>query len=533
MKPVVKLETLLLRVGGSLDFFIGSAVVEVLKAINPDSVKPSNLTGLVIKSVETHSMLQDPRTRNVIINAMRPNEAEKFAHWIGVKEWEDVYYKLSHVRFTKAVIKRALEFFGEKYHEEATHMAATHSKVEPPRPLFPHQLKTVEEVRKKLVQEPHRALLHMPTGSGKTISAIRLILTDLLENSSGLVIWLAHSEELCEQAMQEFQQTWKYAGDRPIDTYRFYGRHSLDLLKIKNGFVVASLLKMLVAAKNDIKFLSDIAQKTRIVVIDEAHQSTAQKFSVVIEELTQNKNTRLLGLSATPGRKSDPEDPANIHLAKFFRNRKIVLNTGNKNPVKFLVANKYLAQPKFKKISYGGNRLSNKDILAIEENFDIPKHILVKLSMHVVRNLEIINEIIRLAKTHKKIIVFASEVEHAKSISQVLSAQKYNSHYITSKTPHNIRSAILRDYRFNNTQMILCNYGILTTGFDAPKTSAVVIARPTKSHVLYAQMVGRGIRGTRAGGNNKCEISTIVDSEIVEFAELADIFTQWDVAWNE
>ena len=57
--------------------------------------------------------------------------------------------------------------------------------------------------------------------------------------------------------------------------------------------------------------------------------------------------------------------------------------------------------------------------------------------------------------------------------------------------------------------MIVVNYGVLTTGFDAPAISAAVIARPTRSLVLYSQMIGRATRGTRAGGNAEAEIVTV------------------------
>ena len=80
--------------------------------------------------------------------------------------------------------------------------------------------------------------------------------------------------------------------------------------------------------------------------------------------------------------------------------------------------------------------------------------------------------------------------------------------------------------------MILCNFGILTTGFDAPRTSAVVIARPTKSYVLYAQMVGRGIRGPKAGGNMSCEVATVIDEDIQEFINIERIFTRWEGSWD-
>ena len=80
---------------------------------------------------------------------------------------------------------------------------------------------------------------------------------------------------------------------------------------------------------------------------------------------------------------------------------------------------------------------------------------------------------------------------------------------------------------------VLCNYGVLTTGFDAPRTSAVLIARPTKSLVLYSQMVGRGIRGVRAGGNDSAEIVTIIDQGLPGFGNMAEAFTNWeDTGWD-
>jgi len=59
---------------------------------------------------------------------------------------------------------------------------------------------------------------------------------------------------------------------------------------------------------------------------------------------------------------------------------------------------------------------------------------------------------------------------------------------------------------------ILVNYGVLTTGFDAPSIEAVIIARPTTSVVLYSQMLGRGLRGTKMGGTKDCTIIDVNDN---------------------
>ena len=58
----------------------------------------------------------------------------------------------------------------------------------------------------------------------------------------------------------------------------------------------------------------------------------------------------------------------------------------------------------------------------------------------------------------------------------------------------------------------LFNYGVLTTGFDAPKTRNIVICRPINSNILYEQIVGRGIRGTRFGGTDECDVIDFSDN---------------------
>ena len=80
---------------------------------------------------------------------------------------------------------------------------------------------------------------------------------------------------------------------------------------------------------------------------------------------------------------------------------------------------------------------------------------------------------------------------------------------------------------------MLCNYGVLTTGFDAPQTSAVVIARPTTSVVLYSQMVGRAIRGTHVGGTAEAHVVNVHDTGIDVFRDVARQFLRWEDSWSD
>ena len=105
---------------------------------------------------------------------------------------------------------------------------------------------------------------------------------------------------------------------------------------------------------------------------------------------------------------------------------------------------------------------------------------------------------------------------------------------VTGESSIGERERIIRRFRSSaNESIALVNFGVLTTGFDAPRTSAALIARPTKSLVLYSQMVGRATRGERAGGNLEAEIVTVVDPKLPGFGSLSESFRNWEDVWNE
>ena len=92
-----------------------------------------------------------------------------------------------------------------------------------------------------------------------------------------------------------------------------------------------------------------------------------------------------------------------------------------------------------------------------------------------------------------------------------------------------VTKQIIDEFRAGNLTM-LCNYGVLTTGFDAPKIENVVIARPTTSAVLYEQMIGRGTRGPLNGGTPHCLIIDVKDN-IENFGEQM-AYTRYLEYWN-
>ena len=247
----------------------------------------------------------------------------------------------------------------------------------------------------------------------------------------------------------------------------------------------------------------------------------------------KNPATSLLGLTATPGRTWN--DPArDKQLAEFFGHKKVTLAVaGYPNPVDYLVAEGYLARPTFKSLPYDGGRLSESEALELAEALDVPAAVVERLAADEQRNLLIIEKIEALLRQHVRVIVFGATVAHSRLIATVLRARGHAAFSVDSGTPQDERQRTVELFKEDtSTPMALCNYGVFTAGFDAPKISAAVIARPTKSLVLYSQMVGRAIRGLKANGNAEAEIVTIVDTKLAGFGSLSDAFKNWEDVWQ-
>ena len=168
----------------------------------------------------------------------------------------------------------------------------------------------------------------------------------------------------------------------------------------------------------------------------------------------------------------------------------------------------------------------------LKNNFQLSDKVLKRISEDQQRNILIIQKLEELFTRHMRIIVFAMNVAHSNLIAICLQARGINAFSITSDTESGQRKKLIERFKSNEENpLILCNYGILTTGFDAPKTSCALISRPTDSLVLYSQMVGRAIRGIKAGGNEYAEIITVIDTRLPGFDKVASAFFNWEDIW--
>lgn len=402
--------------------------------------------------------------------------------------------------------------------------------------LFPHQIRAANRVWQKLDGSHSRVILHMPTGAGKTRTAIHLVSRYLSIYEPGVVVWLATSSELLDQAADAFGAAWPSLGNRKIKLIRYWGDHDGDILGATDGLVIAGLQKLHALSQRDSIAPLKLGNKVKLVVVDEAHQSIAPTYAYLINQLANAGSSHsVLGLTATPGR-TWADIAKDELLAEFFDNTKVLLEVeGYDNPVAYLMTEGYLAKPTFRQIEYHASQdlvdaLSSLDARAQ----DLDEELIQKLALEVSRNQAIIAEVLRLIdEGHTRIIFFAASVRHAELMSAALFMLGIDAPLVLGTTASITRRRVIKSFReAGKRPMVLCNFGVLTTGFDAPGTSAAVIARPTKSLVLYSQMVGRATRGPKAGGNEHCVISTVIDVNLPGFGDVSEAFTNWEDVWN-
>ncbi|MDC0142242.1 DEAD/DEAH box helicase family protein [Candidatus Nitrosopelagicus sp.] len=375
----------------------------------------------------------------------------------------------------------------------------------------------------------NRAILTLPTGAGKTRTAVDGIIDFLNKtDEKKKILWIAHSEELCEQAVQCFKQVWTNKGEREITIYRIWGTHTIPHSG-ETGIIVAGIDKLRSQLDRNENILESIADNLAGVFIDEAHGSIASEYVNVLNGLkmtpipdkrikneSENDSIPLIGLTATPERNKDRETEK---LWMMYNEEKIVPR-GKKFPAKdwedlldmrnHLIDKKYLSYPMFHEIKL---KKVVKIPKADENKFRKSNYRWDILTKHKERNDKIVKKIRELVGEGRKILYFGSSVAQASALSRILSNEyKINSVAITESTRNSARRKYIQIFNENNKKIqVICNYNVLVAGFDAPKVDTIVIARPTNK-VSYQQMIGRGLRGPKFNGTPKCLIVTVKEN---------------------
>ena len=358
----------------------------------------------------------------------------------------------------------------------------------------------------------------------------------LRDRGPTMVLWLAPSSELIEQAADAFADAWRSHGDVRCAVAQWWGEgeafsHAMTLHR--NTMVVAGLQMAVQSVEKVPESLRVLREKATLIVFDEAHQSVAPTYRDLVESVINAPGGErlLLGLSATPGRANPLETKA---LAEMYGDHKVGIGTPGSNPMKFLVSEGYLAKATIHVRSVADTPAPSDG----RRNAEYADSDLQALGKIDVRN-EAIADLVKglIAENHRRIIAFTPSVHAAKRCAELLRRDDVPyAHAVHGDMPHASRNHILNTYRAstkdNPNPQVIFNCRVLTAGVDLPQTSAVVIGKPTKSHVLLQQMIGRALRGPKSGGNIEADIRILADDSYEDFGDLATMFSEWDELWE-
>lgn len=384
---------------------------------------------------------------------------------------------------------------------------------------YPHQISAMKNLDLINTQKQYSTLVVLPTGGGKTYTASVWLLKNAV-NKQKKILWLAHRKTLLDQAVGSFQQyaykefipnisSFSYrviSGDAEHDKTVNIEK-SDDLLVVSKDSIGRNL-------KNIDRWLED--EEEIFLIIDEAHHSTAKTYRKVIDYIKEKvPYVKLIGLTATPFRTNDNEKGL---LSKIYKDGVESGDIVNNDigiayniSLKELINKNILSKPIFESYytdeSYGRS-IGIKGLESIQNLDMLPEDIQKEMAESAARNQLIVKTYKENQKNYGQTIVFAVNIVHAIQLTTLFNKEGINAAYIVSNIKDMVTGVTvsskdneknLEDYRSGKIK-VLVNVNILTEGVDLPQTKTVFLARPTVSTILMTQMIGRALRGTKAGG---------------------------------
>lgn len=400
-------------------------------------------------------------------------------------------------------------------------------------PLHPFQQEISRQLRDVLTLREangrHRkAMVELPTGAGKTRVATETVLRLFIEGRlRGPVLWIAQSQELCEQAVQTWSTVWRGLGDeRPLTIGRLWESNTVHEPDTEFSVIVATDAKLdVILDSPEYEWLRDPAA----VIVDEGHRAGgSERYTRILNWLGvagRSWERPLVGLSATPFKGTS--EIATAALASRFGNRKLGAFEGN--AYKQLAELGVLARVEHEVLPGIDVVLRPDEIAEATRQRRVSQSVLDRIGRDQARMSILVNHILGLDETWP-VLVFTPSVLSAQVLAATLRYREIEAAAVSGQTGRQQRRQIIQ--RFKNGEIrVLANCDLLIQGFDAPGVRALYIARPTFSPNAYIQMAGRGLRGPANGGKKECLIVDMADNfgdvnELLGYREYEDLWQE-------
>ena len=366
------------------------------------------------------------------------------------------------------------------------------------RPLFPHQQEAIEAIEKWYAGGADKGILCLPTGGGKTKTAVSFLLKTALARGARC-LWLAHRDELIEQAYSTFVES-SHSASRPFVLGRWT---SAEKIAGSPDVSVASIPTLTHQDDRGLAAFSSAHGSFDLCVVDECHHGAARTWRRLIEALRERTpHLRVLGLSATPTRTDESE------VGWLTRHFGDVLYEVGTLP---LIEKGILAKPRISAMNTGRRfdaTPAERD--AFEQFHDLPTGLVSRIADDTVRNEVIARAYLARRAEWGQTLIFAATIEQSKRLASLLRAEGVKVGEVYGESTANARVRVVEAFRCKDLDVVV-NCGVFAEGTDLPSVRTVVLARPTRSRILFAQMVGRGMRGPATGGTSECNVVSFFD----------------------
>jgi DNA repair protein RadD len=326
------------------------------------------------------------------------------------------------------------------------------------RQLRPHQVAGIESLRDALRSGKRRPILQAATGAGKTLLAAQIIENAL--NKGKRALFTVPRISLIDQTVDAMMH------EGIVDVGVIQAMH--ELTDPTCPVQVASVQTLM---RREVP-------KTDIVIIDECHLA----FDWVHAWMAQDawKAVPFIGLSATPWTKGLGQHWDHLIVAATTRD---LIERGLLSPYRIFA-------PSHPDLTGVGTQAGDYAVGQLSKAMSKPKLVADVVQTWLERG------------ENRPTLCFAVDRAHAKHVQQSFLAAKVPCGYIDAYSKPEERKTLERDFR-SGTLRVACSVGVLTTGIDWD-VRCISLARPTKSEILYVQMIGRGLR--TAPGKQDCLI---------------------------
>jgi DNA repair protein RadD len=324
--------------------------------------------------------------------------------------------------------------------------------------LRPYQREAIVRVLDAIARGMRRIMLQLATGAGKTLIASAITVGFRAQDRR--VLFVVPAIELVDQTLEKFyREGLRDVGVMQADHWRTDWSKPVQIASVQT------------LMRRDIP-------RADIVFIDEAHRWFDLYRKLMLDPAWAD--VPFIGLSATPWTPG---------LGSYYRELIVAATTQD------LIDTGYLSN--FKVFAPGHPDLRGVHTVAGDYQID-------ELGQAMNRH-PLVADIVRTWLKHgvgRPTLCFAVNRLHAQHIQQQFEAAGIRAGYIDCNTPSNERKEIRNKFKSSEFQVVV-NVGVLTMGVDWD-VRCIILARPTKSEILFVQIIGRGLR--RADGKDHCLI---------------------------